>query len=201
MNYCGKPLVKYYLRIIKIKNLSKLFIEIIHNTFLKSSRKKRKSLEMAFLIVIVTFLILEVLIFLLLSAPLPHIIKKNLLNFIHTAPIVKQIMHYHNILLFLILITFVDSFRKLKSAEEEHEEIDSHAHQAEAAYDIKLHQRITFAQRNLYMTGFTLFASLALNRLVYFLNRAMSTQDEIDEIKKKLGDGAAKKNDELKKDN
>lgn len=150
---------------------------------------------------IVCFLILEVLIFLLLSAPLPHIIKKIILNFIHTAPIVKKIMYYHNFLLFFILLTFADSFRKLKIAEKEHDIIDSHEHHTEQAYDIKLHQRITYAQRNLYMTGFTLFASLVLNRLVYFLNRNMTIQDEIDEIKKQLGDGGAKKNEILKKDN
>ena len=99
-------------------------------------------------------------------------------------------MQYHTFLILFILLFLLDSWSKLKRAREDHEELEhhSHSHIKEDFQDIKIHERIVFAERNLYLSAFTLFGTLVLNRWVSFLNKVTDVEENIEDLKKKLNE-------------
>lgn len=95
-------------------------------------------------------------------------------------------------LLIFVGILFADSLRamyqNLEKHEklEEHEEKESHHHLADDIADQKLHTRIFFAQRNVYLTSFALFVAFAFYRLISILKNLCLAEEKIEKLEAAL---------------
>ncbi|CAO3695062.1 unnamed protein product [Umbelopsis ramanniana] len=110
-------------------------------------------------------MVTEILIFGVLILPLPKHWRRQLVKFVSTSPLVAKAIHILKIIFVFVFVLFVDAINRLQrpggledqSAAGQHMMHDMRSGAAFAA-------RKFYAQRNLYLTGFTLFLSLILNR-------------------------------------
>jgi len=114
-------------------------------------------------------LVLEMVLFVGLIIPMPFTAKRKLFNFISESPIVAKIQYGMKITFIFILILFLDSVNRVYRVQVEMASLmkdTSGAGRAAAmgADRMEIQARKFYSQRNMYLTGFTLFLSLILNR-------------------------------------
>ena len=125
------------------------------------------------------------LIFCLLVLPLPQSWRRSLVVFINTSPLVAKLHYSIRITFVFILVLFVDSVNRVfkvqdyTSAEDQRglESVMREAHRSDVS------ARKFYAQRNMYLTGFTLFLSLILNRTFALLTEMTRMQDQLKGVK------------------
>ena len=149
------------------------------------------------------YLLFNIGIYLLLVIPWPHSLRKILLNIFTTSTFAQNLHKVQGVCLILIIILFADSLRAMFENQERHEQLeehevkDAHYHHGDAIEDQKLHTKIFFAQRNVYLTSFALFVSFALFRLTSLLGDLCRKEEKLQEAEKSglLKDKETKKND------
>lgn len=148
------------------------------------------------------FLLLEIAIYMIFIIPLPTKLRKTLLHWLTTSDFAQKLSKIQTYLLFMVGIFFLDSLRSSINLKQEEEnvhnsEIESghHHHHDSVLQEQKLHLRRFYAERNAYLTGFTLFVSLALNRIVVILKNLCNREEELEKLNENLG----KKEKDLKK--
>lgn len=128
-------------------------------------------------------------VFCLLVLPLPFTWRRQLFLFINTSPIVAKLQYGLKITFIFILVLFVDSVNRVfKVTEEGTTQVDAGMREQ---YRSDLQARKFYSQRNMYLTGFTLFLSLILNRVFVLVNDTLKMQDKIDNMQAS-SDGAVK---------
>eukprot|EP00128_Syssomonas_multiformis_P004943 Colp12_sorted_trinity150504_noHs@14623 len=117
----------------------------------------------------------EITIFLLLSLPMPARWQHRITTLIAESELVKKLRPYLGIFAFLVIILFLDSIREINRFSEQHEEdIHEHGHHSgHSHFETKM--RLLGAQRNAYISGFTVFLFLVLNRFYGMMSRLGST--------------------------
>ena len=107
---------------------------------------------------------IECLVCLVLLSPLPSPIRRSILRSLES-PLGQTIQRYHRIAILFVLVLFIDAtLRAYRIHEEIHppnKENHDPAHRISDA-----HVRMFYSQRNAYLTGFTLFLSLLVARLI-----------------------------------
>ncbi|KAI8977231.1 B-cell receptor-associated protein 31-like-domain-containing protein [Mycotypha africana] len=132
-----------------------------------------------------TFAILciEMFLFCLLVVPLPARWRRAILKFSASSPLVAKALYFLKIIFAFIFVLFIDAFNRLQHISErrndEHNQPSYHDYNAEAAQKANRF----YAQRNLYLCGFTLFLSLILERTTTVLNQMIQHEDELNEHK------------------
>lgn len=112
-------------------------------------------------------LVAEMIIFMALIVPMPFQARRKLFTFISESPIIAKLQYAMKITFIFILILFIDSVNRVYRVQFE---ISSNngGQAAEAAMAgsarMEVQARKFYAQRNMYLCGFTLFLSLILNR-------------------------------------
>jgi len=114
-------------------------------------------------------LVAEMALFVALIIPLPYTAKRKLFNFISESPLVAKLQYGMKITFIFILILFVDSVNRVYRVQVEMALLakDSSGVGRAAAVGserMEVQARKFYSQRNMYLTGFTLFLSLILNR-------------------------------------
>ncbi|EXJ66349.1 uncharacterized protein A1O5_10501 [Cladophialophora psammophila CBS 110553] len=114
-------------------------------------------------------LVAEMVMFLALIVPMPFTVKRKMFNFISESPIVAKIQYGMKITFIFILILFLDSVNRVYRVQVEMAAFSkdtSGAGRAAAmgSERMEVQARKFYSQRNMYLTGFTLFLSLILNR-------------------------------------
>jgi len=114
-------------------------------------------------------LVAEMALFVALIIPLPYAAKRKLFNFISESPLVAKLQYGMKITFIFILILFVDSVNRVYRVQVEMALLakDSSGVGRAAAVGserMEVQARKFYSQRNMYLTGFTLFLSLILNR-------------------------------------
>ncbi|KAI5832993.1 B-cell receptor-associated 31-like protein [Schizophyllum commune Tattone D] len=130
-----------------------------------------------------TFLMLaaEVALSFVIIAPLPHAVRKRLFGFLANNKIVSKIAYGVKISFIFIGILFLDALQRMfrVTAESDAARANGTAQPQGAAFgDGGLAARKFYAQRNTYLTGFTLFLSLLLTRTFYLVLELIHVQDE-----------------------
>ncbi|KAL7752845.1 Endoplasmic reticulum transmembrane protein 3 [Sorochytrium milnesiophthora] len=130
-------------------------------------------------------LIFECAVFALLVAPFPQGMKRTFFKWFSSSSIVASFIYSLKILFIFVFILFLDALsRNMKATQEYRLEHASILHSHDARADDVLRSKMFYAQRNLYLTGFTLFLSLILNRF-YTLNKELFThQEKVDAVEK-----------------
>ncbi|KAJ9502775.1 Endoplasmic reticulum transmembrane protein 3 [Exophiala xenobiotica] len=114
-------------------------------------------------------LVSEMALFIALVIPMPFTVKRKMFNFISESPLVAKLQYGMKITFIFILILFLDSVNRVYRVQVEMASLmnDSSGAGRAAAMGsdrMEVQARKFYSQRNMYLTGFTLFLSLILNR-------------------------------------
>ncbi|EPQ55882.1 B-cell receptor-associated 31-like protein [Gloeophyllum trabeum ATCC 11539] len=132
-----------------------------------------------------TFLLLaaEMGTFCVLVAPLPYALRRRLFHFLSESPVVAKLAYALKISFIFVGILFVDALQRMFRVTAESDV----ARQTGQAHDVRTETNFAarkfYSQRNVYLTGFTLFLSLVLTRTFYILLDLIHTQEEYAKLK------------------
>jgi hypothetical protein len=134
--------------------------------------------------------------FFLLVVPLPYKLRKRAIFFLHNNPLVSKVALGLRFTFFFIFILFVDSVNRVYRVQRDYALSTAGSHGvgqgAAAGYDHnELQARRFYAQRNMYLCGFTLFLSFILLRTTALVSELAdarealksSTISEVHEVK------------------
>lgn len=127
-------------------------------------------------------LLAEMGTFVAILLPMPFGARKRLFTFLSTSPIVAKVAYGLKIAFVFIAVLFVDALQRVLRVTAESDlakQAGAHVGAAEASHAAKKF----YAQRNLYLTAFTLFLSPLLTRTYYVLLDFVHTQDEYARLK------------------
>lgn len=116
------------------------------------------------------FLYAEIAIVLLLVLPIAspkrwqRLFKSRFLQVI-----TNQASWYFGLMLFILVLFLCDAIREMRKYSNTDENTDKHAH-AHLDAELQVNMRLFRAQRNFYISGFTLFLSLVIRRLVSLIS-------------------------------
>ncbi|THU76155.1 B-cell receptor-associated 31-like protein [Dendrothele bispora CBS 962.96] len=139
-----------------------------------------------------TFLLLasEMVTFCLLVLPLPYAIRKRMFHFLSESPIIAKLSYALKISFIFVGILFFDALQRMFRITAEAEMAKSGGQNVgDIRTETNLAARKFYAQRNTYLTGFTLFLSLVLTRTFYITLDLIHVQEEY--AKLKSGSGSA----------
>lgn len=128
--------------------------------------------------IVFALLVVEMVLFALLTVPLPVSVRRPLLRTISTPFHNKEVNIAIKCILVFILILFVDSVNRTMSLEEELRGFNSKLNTNIISTDRSdILARKFYSQRNLYLTGFTLFLTLILTRTYDLVHEYLSLKD------------------------
>ena len=123
-------------------------------------------------------LVFEMAMFMVLIVPLPFSMRRKLFHFLATSEVVGKINYAIRITFIFVAVLFIDAFqRMLKVTAEVHSE-PHHSYQ-DFRSETNYHAKKFYAQRNVYLTGFTLFLSLILSRTHALVLDLIHAQEEL----------------------
>ncbi|KAI9597238.1 B-cell receptor-associated protein 31-like-domain-containing protein [Syncephalis fuscata] len=122
-------------------------------------------------------LVTEMVFFLLLTLPLPNAWRVKTLRFVSTSRTVAHLVHGIKIALVGVMILFVDAVNRMISLSNEAEKLGADM-KTDASAIASMHANKFYAQRNVYLTGFTLFMSFILTR-THVMILDLSTMAEV----------------------
>jgi len=128
-------------------------------------------------------LVFEMALFVALIIPLPHALKRRMFNFISESVIVAKLQYGLKITFIFITILFVDSVNRVYRVQIEMAGFGKDTNAARAAAlgsdRMEVQARKFYSQRNMYLTGFTLFLSLILNRMYIMILDVLRLEDRL----------------------
>ncbi|KAG0265800.1 hypothetical protein BGZ95_003225 [Linnemannia exigua] len=128
-----------------------------------------------------TLLMTEMITFIFLILPLPFKWRRGLLNFLSKSPFMANIQYVMKIVFIFVFILFIDSLNRVIKVEEVNTDSTIHHH---PHTDTTVAARRFYAQRNMYLTGFTLFLSLILNRTFFMILDLLKSEEKMEIVKK-----------------
>jgi len=138
-------------------------------------------------------LVVEMVLFVGLIIPMPFTVKRKMFNFISESPLVAKLQYGMKITFIFILILFLDSVNRVYRVQVEMAAIAKDTTGAGRAAAMgsdrmEVQARKFYSQRNMYLTGFTLFLSLILNRTYGMILDVLRLEEK---VKMYEGDPAA----------
>ncbi|CAO3572223.1 unnamed protein product [Mortierella alpina] len=128
-----------------------------------------------------TLLMTEMITFIFLILPLPFKWRRGMLNFLSKSPFMANIQHVMKIVFIFVFILFIDSLNRVIKVDEITND-SPHHHNPHAETTVAA--RRFYAQRNMYLTGFTLFLSLILNRTFFMILDLLKSEEKMEIVKK-----------------
>ncbi|KAF9997600.1 hypothetical protein BGZ65_006826 [Modicella reniformis] len=120
-------------------------------------------------------LLTEMIAFIFLILPLPYKWRKGILKFMSTSRFMANIQYVMKIVFIFVFILFVDALGRVVKVEDKHNDHHSESNMAAKRF---------YAQRNMYLTGFTLFLSLILNRTFVMILELITSEEKMEIVKK-----------------
>ncbi|KAI9363147.1 B-cell receptor-associated protein 31-like-domain-containing protein [Pilaira anomala] len=136
----------------------------------------------------ITFAILvtEMIAFGVLVLPLPSRWRHAMLKFALGSPAMAKAMYFFKIVFGFIFVLFIDTISRLQRIDSEVEGDQQHHH--DYSYETSIKAKKFYAQRNLYLTGFTLFLSLILERTSALVLDLVQREEELKKAKTETAD-------------
>jgi len=127
-------------------------------------------------------LVAEMVTSIVILMPMPFAARKRIFTFLSTSPLVGKLAYGLKISFIFIAVLFVDALQRVLRVTAESDiakQAGGHSVQSETSHAAKKF----YAQRNLYLTAFTLFLSVIVTRTYYVLLDHIHTQNEYIELK------------------
>ncbi|KAG0328142.1 hypothetical protein BG000_000637 [Podila horticola] len=133
---------------------------------------------------LVTEACLLMITFIFLILPLPFKWRRGLLKFLSESPLMAKVQFVMKIVFVFVFIFFIDSLNSVMKVEEIREDSQHHHHDHGLSAQHSMAAKRFYAQRNMYLTGFTLFLSLILNRTFFMILDLLKSEERMEVIKK-----------------
>ncbi|KAI9253943.1 B-cell receptor-associated protein 31-like-domain-containing protein [Phascolomyces articulosus] len=121
-------------------------------------------------------------VFCLVVLPLPMHWRRAMMRAFRSSPVVAKALYALKIIFAFIFLLFIDTFNRLQRIGEEAEQEQGHHH--DYSFEASLKAKRFYAQRNLYLTGFTLFLSLILERTTALVVDMLEREEQLQHMKK-----------------
>jgi len=129
----------------------------------------------------------EMVTFCVLVFPFPLAIKKRLFRFLSQSPIVAKIAYGLKISFIFVAILFLDAFQRMfRTAAESEMAKGGGQGMPDVRTETNHAAKKFYSQRNVYLTGFTLFLSLVLTRVFAIVLDLIETQDQYAKLKQQI---------------
>ncbi|RIA91381.1 B-cell receptor-associated protein 31-like-domain-containing protein [Glomus cerebriforme] len=126
-------------------------------------------------------LIAELAAFVVLILPFPRAWRRAVLRWVSKSDLIARSQIALKFTFFAVLILFIDATNRTISVQQQ-DKVDTGDTRAEVAH----HAKKFYNQRNMYLTGFTLFLSLILNRTYVLVVELLATEDNLDTLKNQI---------------
>ncbi|GAB5588496.1 Endoplasmic reticulum transmembrane protein 3 [Umbelopsis nana] len=137
--------------------------------------------------IVFALLVLEMLIFAVLI-PLPRHWRSALLKFISNSPTVGRGVHILKILFVFVFLLFADAVNRLQRHQGTTTIETGNMYGHDPRLDASLAAKKFYMQRNMYLTGFTLFLSLILERTYKLVSENIKREEEVIALKSQNSD-------------
>ncbi|KAG1152458.1 hypothetical protein G6F37_002506 [Rhizopus arrhizus] len=127
-------------------------------------------------------LVAEMVLFGLLVLPLPSRWRHAMLTFALKSPQMAKAMYIFKIVFGFIFILFFDTINRLQRMSAENE-AERQQHHHDYGYETSFKAKKFYTQRNLYLTGFTLFLSVILERTSALVLELVKREEELKNAK------------------
>lgn len=129
-------------------------------------------------------LIIEMAFFAILSLPFPRAMRKKVLATVSAPFKSDQVQIAIKCVLGFVLVLFVDSVNRVYAVTAELHAMSPNTHSPSNVLNDKseVQARRFYAQRNMYLCGFTLFLTLILTRTYSLVAELIQTKDKLDDI-------------------
>jgi len=127
-------------------------------------------------------LVLEMAVFVVLILPFPFTWRRAMLRWVSQSFLVAKLQYTLKIVFIFVFILFLDSLNRTYRVEQENKSSETHLHDART--DAAFAAKKFYNQRNMYLTGFTLFLSLILNRTYGLILDLLQNEEQLEAIKK-----------------
>ncbi|ETS60889.1 endoplasmic reticulum protein [Moesziomyces aphidis] len=134
--------------------------------------------------IVFALLCFEMSMFMVLIVPLPFTWRRKLFHFLATNPVVAKIQYGLKITFIFVAILFVDAVQRMVKVMSEGETARDNRGVQDVRTETNYAARKFYSQRNMYLTGFTLFLSLILSRTYSLILDLINTQEELVALKK-----------------
>ncbi|KAG4305335.1 hypothetical protein PORY_001505 [Pneumocystis oryctolagi] len=131
-------------------------------------------------------LVVQMVLFSLLTMPLPKRLRRRLFNFISTSSIIAKIRYCSKITFIFILVLFFDSVNRVFRVADNAK--PSAGGSLREVYRSDLQARKFYSQRNMYLCGSTLFLSLIIDRVYSLTLQVFKYEDMVNKMKVGLDD-------------
>lgn len=131
-------------------------------------------------------LVIEMAFFTVLSLPFPRAMRKSVLKTVSAPFRSEQFLVAIKCILCFVLVLFVDSLNRVYTVTAELHALSPTAHTTLSIMNDKadVQARRFYAQRNMYLCGFTLFLTLILTRTYSLVAELIDTKDKLDDFSK-----------------
>ncbi|WOO76848.1 putative protein [Vanrija pseudolonga] len=133
----------------------------------------------------------EIALFSVIIAPMPFTMRKRMFHFLSENPIVAKVQYALKITFIFVAVLFIDALQRMVRIAQEGAYAKQKQEMADVRAETTYAARRFYAQRNLYLTGATLFLSLILSRVFYIILDFIHTQEELNAITGKGGKAAS----------
>ncbi|TXT16018.1 hypothetical protein VHUM_00521 [Vanrija humicola] len=142
----------------------------------------------------------EIALFSAIIAPMPFTMRKRLFHFLSENPFIAKVQYATTHPPRFVAVLFIDALQRMVRIAQEGANAKQKQEMADVRAETTYAARRFYAQRNLYLTGATLFLSLILSRVFYIILDFIHTQEELNAIQGKGGKaaGGAAENEQLR---
>ncbi|RXK40042.1 endoplasmic reticulum protein [Tremella mesenterica] len=143
----------------------------------------------------------ELALFCTIVCPMPFTLRKKMFHFLSENPVVAKIQYGLKITFIFVAVLFVDALQRMVRIAQEGATAKSKQEMADVRTETNYAARRFYAQRNLYLTGATLFLSLLLARVFYIILDFIHVQESYSALQQKTArqSGASGEAEELRK--
>lgn len=127
-------------------------------------------------------LVVEIVFFTLLSLPYPRKIRRTVLTTVSMPFRNEKFQIALKCILGFVLILFIDSVNRVFSVNTELKGFNNTGAQAVLSDRSEIQARRFYAQRNMYLCGFTLFLTMILLRTYSLVTELLVTKDKVDAL-------------------
>jgi len=131
-------------------------------------------------------LVAEMVVFGALIVPMPFTWRRKLFVFLSENPIIAKIQYGLKITFIFILILFIDSLNRVYRVYLEKAQSSREGSTAEVVggpIRAEVNARKFYSERNMYLTGFTIFLSLILNRTYILILEQLRLEEEVKRLR------------------
>lgn len=143
----------------------------------------------------------ELSLFAAIVCPMPFTLRKKMFHFLSENPVVAKVQYGLKITFIFVAVLFIDALQRMVRIAQEGAAAKAKPEMTDVRTETNYAARRFYAQRNLYLTGATLFLSLLLARVFYIILDFIHVQEAFTTLQQKTAkqSGANGEAEEMRK--